>query len=1309
MCVNKLLERQLQRNGIVLSELPEHLQKMFESVSQSYDHHDTDRALIERSMDLSSHELTEANQKLRLETDRQKVVLEKLKSAILSLPGKEGEIFYSRQIEDDDLILVADFLAGQIRQRSEAEQKLRIYELAINSTSDGIILTDPHLPDNPIIFCNPAFLKITGYSMEEVLGKNGRFLHTHHRDQPGLQKVRDAITAGTFCHVLLKNVKKNGEAYWNDFRLSPVYDNDNDLKYFVGVQNDITLEVKKEEQLISSASQRKELMHIAEDILAAQTEAKVIEVIVNRLENIVRFDTAAIYIVDDENGILRPIAVVGPHWTSPNLEEWKIAKGTGTIGFIVDSKNGELINNSHRDPRTVYPKGAVIKQEHLIVQPLRSGDKVWGAFAVNRMSEQQFTEIEYEMVQFLTSYASLSLQNISLISKLTDSEQSLRNVLETISDGVVSIDHRGTILYANEGIEKIFGYDPLELNGADLEILMPEFYRPLHREGIQRYLETGKKHLNDWHSVNLPGRHKNGHEVPLEISFGESNKGGKQIFTGIIRDITERMKAEELLRATTTRLTMLIQTINAGVLVEDETRHISLINKTFCSMFGIPVAPDVLIGADCSQSAEQSKPMFLDPEGFILRIDSILKNRSIVTNEECLLADGRVFERDYIPIFVDEGYKGHLWLYRDITIRKTNEAEMEKLARFTNENPNPALRVTKEHQIIYMNSPGRRMLMEVGSQRNDIIPAGWQAIVDSTLANDKTTEFEIAAAEGTPVYLTHFVPVKQSGYVNVYGRDITERKVAEWDATRAKMIAEESMRAKQDFLAKMSHELRTPMNAVLGLTNLIMNTPLTEDQHSMMEGIKSSGRNLLVIINDILNLAKIEAGKLEIDSSDFIFREMIENIRVSMFPLAQQKGIDLLFAIDQNLPDVLKGDPVRLGQVIINLLSNAIKFTQQGGVQLHCRRIEPLDGTERMRIDVIDSGIGIPEEKLRSIFDAFSQASQDISVRYGGTGLGLTIVEQLTGLLKGEVTVTSEPGKGSIFSVTLPLIVSEKDKDSVKAASIRSKVTFNALNGSVLLVEDNATNQLVAVKTMEMWNIDVDVASDGYEALKKLNVSTYDLVLMDIQMPGIDGFETTRRIRTECPEPQRSTPIFAMTASVLYDPEARAMKGGMNGYISKPFELEDLYMKIAPYLGIGPIPNTVKGPAEVTHDTVAEYRHLNTAMLERIAPNNPEFIREMLHLFEKNTPSYVDALKQALHVHDYVALKQAAHKLKPTGAYIGVESLKPMMAEIELLAEHQTDASLIAERIGELDVLCQEIYSDILHWKNITPEGINQS
>ncbi len=1280
---------------------------MFDSVSQSYDHHEADRALIERSMDLSSQELTETNNKLRLDTARQKVVLEKLKEAILSIPGQEGKIFYSSRIEDEDLIRVADFLAGQIRQRNEAEEKLRIYELAINSSSDGIIITDPNLPDNPMIYCNPAFLKITGYSMEEVLGKNCRFLQGSEREQSALGTIREAVAEGRSCQVLLKNFKKNGDAFWNDFRLSPIFDEQNAVRYFIGVQSDITLEVKKEQMLLTSSEQRKELMHIAEEILAAQTEEKVIEVIVNRLENIVRYDTAAIYLIDDEKELLRPIAVVGPRWTSPNLKEWAIAKGEGIIGSIIASRNGELINNSHLDPRAVYPKGADIRQEHIIVQPLRSGEKVLGAFVVNRMSEQLFTAIEYELVQFLTSYASLSLQNISLISKLTDSEQSHRNVLETISDGVVSIDHDGSILYVNEGVEKIFGFTSQELSGKSLEILMPEYYRAMHREGIRRYTATGEKHLHDWHSVHLPGLHKNGHEIPLEISFGESNKNGKRFFTGIIRDITERKKADELLRATTTRLSMLIQTIQAGVLVEDETRHISLINKTFCSMFGIPAAPEQLIGADCSQSAEQSKPMFRDPEEFILRIDTILKNKTIVTNEECLLADGRVYERDYVPIYVDTDYKGHMWLYRDITVRKANEAEMEKLARFTNENPNPVLRVDKDHRIIYMNAPGRKMMKEVGSTREDIVPAGWRPIVDSTLLNDRTTEFEIAAAEGTPVYLTHFVPVKQSGYVNVYGRDITERIVAEWDATKAKTIAEESMHAKQDFLAKMSHELRTPMNAVLGLTNLIMSTPLTDDQQSMMEGIKASGKNLLVIINDILNLAKIEAGKMEIDSSDFIFRDMLESIRVSIFPLAQQKGIDLQFSVDQEIPEVLIGDPVRLGQVIINLLSNAIKFTQYGGVQLHCRLTNAPGDVQRLRLDVIDSGIGIPEEKLRTIFDAFSQASQDITVRYGGTGLGLTIVEQLTGLMHGEVSVTSEPGKGSTFSVMLPLTVGVKDKESIIASSVRPLITFNALNGAVLLVEDNPTNQLVAVKTMEMWNIDVDVAADGYEALKRLNERMYDLVLMDIQMPGIDGFETTRRIRTECAEPQRSVPIFAMTASVLYDPEMRAMKGGMNGYISKPFELEDLYSKISRYLSMSPAPVVHGAPAERPAEHSTEFRHLNTTMLERIAPDNPEFISEMIRLFEANTPKYIDALKEALRERDYSAMKQAAHKLKPTGAYIGVDALKPAMAEIELLAEHQTDPSMIAERIGELDILCEEIYSDIRQWKTTIDQRTN--
>jgi PAS domain S-box-containing protein len=1188
-------------------------------------------------------------------------------------------------------------LYKRVDDQNESNQLIKLLSEAVEASNDGVAISDPGRPDNPLIYINKAFERITGYTTTDVLGKNCRFLQGAENDQPGVAELRAAIATGKSAHVRLKNFRKNGELFWNDFRLSPIFDQQNILRFFVGVQTDVTEDVRKQESLSQLSNQRKELMLVAEEVLAAQTEDDVVQVIVKRLKNILPFDTAAVYMVDNTAVLLRPIALMGPRWTAPDLDEWTLPIGTGIIGSIIAAKRGEVVNQAHLDPRSIYPKGAVIRQEHIIVQPMRSGEDVWGAFVINRMSERVFTDAEFEIVQFLTSYASLALQNILLVKKLKESEQSQRTILETISDGVISIDHHGTIFFANNGITEIFGYDAGSLNGSNISLLIPESLRKQHHAGLYNYTSTGQRSLPQWHAVHLPGLHRDGHEIPLEISFGESTLNGRRIFTGIIRDITERKRAEELLSATMTRLTSLIQTIQAGVLVEDETRHITLINSMICSMFGVPATPEQLHGADCSQSAEQSKHLFAEPEQFIRRINALLRQRTIVTNEELTLADGRTFERDYIPIFVDKIYKGHMWLYRDITVRKQNEVEIEKLARFPNENPNPILRIDKGFGILYNNDPARRMLQEVCAVPSDGIPNSWHPIVESTLITGKTMQLELSALNGTPIYLTHFVPVPASGYVNVYASDITERKVAEWEALKAKRIAEESMRAKQDFLAKMSHELRTPMNAVLGLTNLLLNTGLTAEQTTLLHGIKSSGGNLLVIINDILDLAKIEAGKMAIDKNDLVLREMTENILVGLRPMAEQKGITLTSNIETTVPAVIKGDGVRLGQVLINLLSNAIKFTHEGGVTFTCSTAADANGDATLQFIVRDTGIGIPVEKQRRVFEAFSQASQDISVRYGGTGLGLTIVHQLVTLMDGTVTVVSKEGEGSTFTVQVPLIVSTGAKASLTARQ-QPPVTFDALNGTVLLVEDNPTNQLVAVKTMELWNIDVEVASDGYEALERLRKKRYDLVLMDIQMPGIDGFETTRRIRTTLEGPMRSVPIVAMTASVLYDPESRAINAGMNGYVSKPFELEDLYNKLSEFLSFGGRKgSTAAGPSEPEEPS---YRHLDTAFLKSIARGNEQFVTDMILLFEKNSPKYLVDMRAAFAAKDYEALKRTAHTMKPTGAYIGIAAMKPLVTELEMQAEQEAWDDVIDGLLHQLEVLCDEIYSDIHSWKD---------
>ncbi|NUN69027.1 MAG: PAS domain-containing protein, partial [Bacteroidetes bacterium] len=404
--MNRLLERQLKRSGVEYSALPESVRRFVDEVGRSYDHHDADRALTERSIELSSQELVEANRRLAKEAKNQAALLENLRSAIAALSSGDDPVLLPAGFNAADPVALSDFLIQQFTRKHEAEETVRIYEMAVRSTSDGIVISDATRPDNPIIFCNQAFLQTTGYPAEEVIGKNCRFLQAEDKDQPGLQVIREAITNRLGCHVRIRNYRRSGEMFWNDFRLSPVFDAQQQLRFYVGVQTDVTADVMKQELATTLLAQRQELLHVAEEILAARTETEIVHTVVHRLGNLLPYDTASIYMTDAAAGVLRPIALLGPRWTSPDLDAWTIPEGTGIIGSIIRSGKGELINNAHRDPRSRYPDGATIATEHLVVHPLRTGEYVWGAFAVNRMSDRQFTDEEFEVLQFLASYGS---------------------------------------------------------------------------------------------------------------------------------------------------------------------------------------------------------------------------------------------------------------------------------------------------------------------------------------------------------------------------------------------------------------------------------------------------------------------------------------------------------------------------------------------------------------------------------------------------------------------------------------------------------------------------------------------------------------------------------------------------------------------------------------------------------------------------------------------------------------------------------------------------------------------------------------
>jgi len=420
---------------------------------------------------------------------------------------------------------------------------------------------------------------------------------------------------------------------------------------------------------------------------------------------------------------------------------------------------------------------------------------------------------------------------------------------------------------------------------------------------------------------------------------------------------------------------------------------------------------------------------------------------------------------------------------------------------------------------------------------------------------------------GGIVYLMGSAAVLYDSTGNVFGaiesiRDITEKKQAEDRLIEAKEAAEAAARSKSDFLANMSHEIRTPLNAVLGLTGLLLSSDLTAQDRDYVETVRSCGNTLLSVINEILDFSKIEGGKLELERLPFHLRECIATSVDLVKAAADQKGLVIKYNLAEAIPACFKGDVTRLRQVLVNLLSNAVKFTDAGTIEISVTA-KPLQTTNKngqyeLHFSVSDTGIGIPEEKLNRLFQSFSQVDSTTTRKYGGTGLGLAISRRLVELMGVEIWVVSSPGQGSTFHFTI--LAEESEETSVPADSCAAKAKTHPSPKSVrplriLLAEDNAINQMVAIQMLKKLGYSADVAGNGLEVLQAIERQTYDVVLMDVQMPEMDGLVAAQEIRKLWPKGPR---IVAITAYALKGDRERCLAAGMDDYISKPIVIEEL-------------------------------------------------------------------------------------------------------------------------------------------------------
>lgn len=502
-----------------------------------------------------------------------------------------------------------------------------------------------------------------------------------------------------------------------------------------------------------------------------------------------------------------------------------------------------------------------------------------------------------------------------------------------------------------------------------------------------------------------------------------------------------------------------------------------------------------------------------------------------------------------------------------------------------------------------------------------------------------------------------------------------ERKLLEEERERSRILAEESARAKSDFVANISHELRTPLSAIIGFTDLLRKTALDGSQQEYLDAIQLSGKNLLSIINDVLDLSRIDSGKFPLEKTVFNINGLLQSVYTMLASSAAAKDLQFDYHVDPAINFAVCGDPVRLTQILTNLIGNAVKFTDRGSIQVNCRIETEKEKDVVLSFSVADTGIGIPPEKLEHIFERFTQADTQITREYGGTGLGLAITRQLVELLGGSIHVTSNPGK-TRFVFSLPY-----EKSSTPARAKKNEATDTRLSsirpGRILIADDNSMNRKLAAVMLQQNYFETVQAQNGAQALQLLAEQPFNVVLMDIQMPGMDGYETTRRIREEL---GLQIPVIAMTAHAFAGEKEKCISAGMNDYISKPFHEAILLEKIIHW-------------QEAFSSTG---RLTDFSFLRNQTRDNKPFIAQLANDFCLQIPEELNRLKNAVDNNRYDEIYQYAHSLRNAVSLFGLErSIGADLITIERLAQQQAPAEQLHPLLKKVTEICLKAVTEL--------------